>query len=105
MLYKMAAGSCGQDGRGGRSRHPAPTGNTFPSRVESEPSPPRLWSQLSEALCLALMLFGELSKVSVWGRPEAEGGGWGCPCMHVCVCLCVRRRVVGTDVTLHYPGL
>lgn len=63
-----------------------------------------LWSQPSQAPCQGLMLFWVLSKVSVWGRPEAEGGGWGCPCKRVCVCLCVRRRVVGTDVTLHYSG-
>ena len=74
----------------------------FPSGVESDPSSLalRLQPSLTETSCL----FWAPSEVSVWGRPAAGGGGWGYPCMRVCVCLCVRRRVVGTDVTLHYPG-
>ena len=57
---------------------------------------------LLRPLAEAYMPFWVLSEVSVWGRPAAAGGV--CPCMRVCVCLCVRRRVVGTDVTLHYSG-
>lgn len=91
----------GMTGEGG-ALHPASAGTLFSSGVESELSCPAL--QLQPSLTETSCLFWVPSEVSVWGRPATGGGGWGYPCMRVCVCLCVRRRVVGTDVTLHYPG-
>lgn len=100
--YKMAGGSRGWDDRRRGALHPASAGTLFSSGVESELSCPalRLQPSLTETSCL----FWVSSEVSVWGSPATGGGGWGYSCMRVCVCLCVRRRVVGTDVTLHYPG-